>query len=1294
MVTCPNCQAESSSRFRVCGQCGTQLGVDRPPEEIRRIATVVTSDLKGSTALGEKLDPESLREVLTRYFDEMRVVYESHGGTIEKIIGDAIVAVFGLPTQRDDDALRAVQAAAESLRVLGVLNEQLEEKWGVRLIARTGVASGEVIVGELTAGSHVLTGETIRLATVMEQNAPALEVLLADSTYQLVASQVEAESFGPVFAKGSEQPLLAHRLLTVAATVDDGESQEASATSGRVCSVCGELNPTEHRFCGTCGSELTERVTFQESRKTVTIVFADPKPTTATGQPPSAEALRDVMTGYFDVMKGALEKHGGTVEKFIGDAVMAVFGLPVRHEDDAVRAIRAAAEMQAALPALNEHFRAQWDLELQNHIGVNTGPVIAGDGGLGQRLVTGDAVNTAARLEQAAGAAEIILGELTYRLARNQVEVQEIEPLLLKGKAEPVPAYRLVRVAERTVERVDGDTPFVGRAIELQQLVKDLDQAVATSTCRLISIIGDAGVGKTRLLREFTQGAAGRAQVFRGRCLAYGDGVTYWPILEIVRSAARIAEEDPPEVALAKIAQLAADPENEGEDAPEIAERVASAIGISASPFRGPELFWGIRRLVEAMARRSPLVLVVDDAHFAAPTFLELVDHLLEASQRAPILLVAVGRHELLETHRDWANAHLEGRLTLEPLTGDDSNDLLDRLLGGLDEGVRTRIVNAAEGNPLYVEQITSMLVERGALRKEDGRWLATDAAHEISVPPTVEALVAARLDILRPHERQVIEPASVIGLGFPLDALIQLVDGDARPTIPDCLGTLMAKQLVRPVTAGEFYRFGHAVIKDTTYGSLLKRTRAALHEAFVAWAEPVNRERGRETEFEEILGYHLEQAYRYRVELGAIDGHAREIGAHAAEKLANSGRRAMARGDRPAAASLFRRAVALLPDETTNRVELLPELANALIDLGAFEEATQAIAEALVSSERIGAVGLKARAVIAKIFLEVYSGESSRGAGQAIRDLEAAIHDLEAIGDDLGLGRAWIGISLVAGNAGQFERAARAALEAVPHAQRVGDVRRIGQAASNYAAIALFGPTPVPEVIERCEELYREAAGDRMAESVILGTVAVLYAMRGSFDEARSRYRRSREMLLELGPTVTAMSASTESSRVEMLAGDPAAAEQELRRDFGALEAIGEKYFRSTIASLLAEALYAQDRFAEAAEFALLAEKLADPDDSAVQILWRTTRAKLLARDGSPADAERLIDEAVERARGSESPTLIGGVLADQAEVLFLDDRREAGEASLREALQLFEGKGDLVSAERIRVRLAELAA
>ncbi|MEP7040625.1 MAG: adenylate/guanylate cyclase domain-containing protein, partial [Chloroflexota bacterium] len=616
MVTCPNCQAQSESRFRVCGQCGAQLTADRPLEEIRRVATVVTSDLKGSTALGEKLDPESLREVLTLYFDGMRAVFESHGGTIEKIIGDAIVAVFGLPTQHDDDALRAVQAAAESLRILAVLNEQLHQRWGVRLIVRTGVASGEVIVGDLSAGAHVLTGATIQRAGAMEQNAPPLEVLLADSTYQLVADHVEAESFGPVVAKWSDEPLIAHRLITVSGSVDEGLSGTESDAAGKLCSVCGELNPSEYRFCGACGTALTGRRTFQESRKTVTIVFADPKPRSTRGEPIQPEALRDVMSRYFQAMQRILERHGATVEKFIGDAVMAVFGLPSRHEDDALRGVRAAADMQAALPALNTAFEAEWGVTLGNHIGVNTGEVVAGDPSLGQRLVSGDTVNVAARLEQASGPGEVLLGDLTYRLVRGAATVEAVPPLTLKGKAEPVSAYRLTAVRERAegFER-RSDSPMIGRDAEMAELRGVIAEAIEVNGCRMVTVVGDAGLGKSRLIAEFTAEQIERATVVRGRCLPYGDGITFWPLREAVREAAAIEPNDAPDVGLRKLDQLVPDAE--------VAARLASAIGLSIEPYPVAEVVWAARRFLEGLGGVHPVILVVDDIQWASPTFLE-----------------------------------------------------------------------------------------------------------------------------------------------------------------------------------------------------------------------------------------------------------------------------------------------------------------------------------------------------------------------------------------------------------------------------------------------------------------------------------------------------------------------------------------------------------------------------------------------------------------------------------------------------------------------------------------------
>ncbi len=408
---CPSCGTEVGADQRFCGDCGSALSKGAATTFARTV-TIVTSDLQGSTALGERLDPESLREVMTTYIDEMRLVFERHGGTIEKIIGDAIVAVFGLPKSAEDDALRAVEAAAESLRAMASLNDHLEERWGVRLIVRTGVASGDVVVGEASAGQHVLTGPTVAIATAMEQNAPAQEVLLAESTFEAARDAIEVEPMAAVTPKGTTLSIPSYRLVSVVErTAPEGEPADLG---GRICRTCGTDNADEGQFCTTCGSHLSARQQHRETRKTVTVIFADPKPSSVDGGPLDPERLRDVMSRYFDGMQRALEGHGATVEKFIGDAVMAVFGLPIRHEDDALRAVRAAREMQEALASLNAAFEAEHGITLANHIGVNTGEVVAGDASLGQRLVTGDTVNVAARLEQAAGSREILLGPLTH----------------------------------------------------------------------------------------------------------------------------------------------------------------------------------------------------------------------------------------------------------------------------------------------------------------------------------------------------------------------------------------------------------------------------------------------------------------------------------------------------------------------------------------------------------------------------------------------------------------------------------------------------------------------------------------------------------------------------------------------------------------------------------------------------------------------------------------------------------------------------------------------------------------
>jgi len=962
--------------------CGALVLDDEAAGEVHREVTLVTSDLKGSTALGERLDPEALREVLNRYFDVMRAVFESHGGTIEKIIGDAIVAVFGLPFRHEDDPLRAVEAAAETQRALATLNVELELGWGVQLVNRTGISTGGVTFGRAEGGQHVLLGEPVAVSTVMEQNAPPQEVLISASTYTQVADVVEVEAIPPVNAKGSEETFGAYRLVLVHERAEEVEATVPEARPGmRICPSCGEQSPERMRLCVTCGASLSATVA-RESRRTVTIVFAMPKVHSLAGETPGPETMRSVMSQYFEGMRSALERHGGTVEKFIGDAVMAVFGLPVRHEDDAVRAIRAAADMQSALETLNPVFRAEWGVELSNHIGVNSGEVIAGDTSTAQRMVTGDAVNTAARLEQAAAGGEVVLGDLTYRLARDQIEVEFMPPLTLKGKAEPVPAYRLTRVStQATMERSHG-TPFVGREAEMARLSGALGDAIASRGARLITVVGDAGVGKSRLIREFATAASEQARLVRGRCLPYGDGITFWPLAEVVREAAGITSEDSPRVATRRIDRLL---ERSGaEDREAVVERVAAAINLTDAQFPVAELMWGGRRLLETLAAQRPLVMLVDDLHWAEPTFLDFLDHLLETIEGASVLVLGSARHEIAERHADWAAGHEPMLVTLAPLSESDAGRIVEELLGSLEGSVRARIAAAAEGNPLYVEQIVSMLVETGAIERGVEGWVARQGSHQLQIPPTVQALVASRLDALKAEERAVVDPASVIGLSFPMDAVAKLVEEPVRPRLGEDLDILVAKQLVRRVPEEDaMYRFGHQIIRDTAYGSLLKRSRSLLHERFVTWAERVNRERGRELEFEEILGYHLEQAYRYRVDLGVIDPHARTLAERAAEKLSAAGRRAFGRGDAPAAASLLRRAVDLLEPMDPRRLELVPDLSEAYLTMSHFAEARVELDAALEGASAAGDARAEARLQVARLLIDLFSGET---AGQVWR--------------------------------------------------------------------------------------------------------------------------------------------------------------------------------------------------------------------------------------------------------------------------------------------------------------------
>ena len=437
-----------------------------------------------------------------------------------------------------------------------------------------------------------------------------------------------------------QHPLIVEQVIRHRVERQPGRAQPRArliVTEVQICPNCGEENPPRFRLCGFCGTGLAPELPPQEVRKTVTIVFSDLKGSTSLGETLDSESLREVMNRYFDEMRAVLERHGGTIEKFIGDAVMAVFGLPKLHEDDALRAVRAAADMREALARVNDEFERVWGVRLTNRTGVNTGEVVAGDPTTGQRLVTGDAVNVAARLEQAAPANDVLVGDLTYRLVRDAVEVEDVEPLELKGKAERVPAYRLVSV----LDRAEGfarrqDAPLVGRERELAELQARYREAVDARACRLVTLLATPGVGKSRLSEEFLRSLAAEAVVIRGRCLSYGEGITFWPLAEAVRQAASIRGDDPPEDALAKLASLARDGD--------VVARLASALGLSTIGYGVEEIFWATRRLFEELGRRRPLVVLFDDIHWASPTFLDLLEHLLDTIEGAPVLVLCPAR--------------------------------------------------------------------------------------------------------------------------------------------------------------------------------------------------------------------------------------------------------------------------------------------------------------------------------------------------------------------------------------------------------------------------------------------------------------------------------------------------------------------------------------------------------------------------------------------------------------------------------------------------------------------------
>jgi class 3 adenylate cyclase len=1008
-----------------------------------------------------------------------------------------------------------------------------------------------------------------------------------------------------------------------------------------VCTSCGAENREGARFCDSCGAELVETAPVREVRKVVTVLFCDVTGSTALGERIDPESLRRVMSRYFETARAIVERHGGTVEKFIGDAVMAVFGVPAVHEDDALRAVRAADELRGGLDELNDELERSYGTRLELRMGVNTGEVVTGTE---ERLATGDAVNVAARLEQAAQPGEVLLGEETFRLVRAAVEAEPAPPVEAKGKAEPLAAQRLISVPAGAPTRRH-DAPMIGRERQRTLLEHAFANVVSERACHLFTVLGAAGVGKSRLAQEFLAGVED-AVVVRGRCLSYGEGISYWPVTEVVKQLVPNGTTGP----------------------------LAAILGDEPAPGSPEEIAWAFRKLLESRAADRPVVVVFDDVHWGEPTFLDLVEHVADLSRGAPILLLCMARPELLDVRAAWSGGKLNATtVSLEPLAPEETAHLIEALSDGIDDELRGRILEAAGGNPLFVEEMLAMAAEGGA---------------GIAVPPTIQALLAARLDQLDLGERSVLERGSVEGQVFHRGAVVAL--GPEESQIDGRLVTLVRKDLVRPEPAvlpdDDAYRFRHLLIRDTAYEALSKATRAELHERFATWLE----EHGAElVELDEIVGYHLEQAYRYRAELGPLDDAAGAIAKRAGARLLAGAERALERDDRSAAVGLLSRATELLPAEHPARRRAQLELAISLLDQGEFERAAVLRDEAEAASRAAGDRGMLAQSRLALVEQQIQIDPDATMA-DALAAAQEALAELEEVGDDegsvwalrlIGNFTAWLGKS------GEAQVYWRRALEQAERTRSrfVNDVR------GWMLLVAWWGPTTIEEALRLCDETMALTSSKRVeAQALIVRGAAT--AVQGRLDQGRQDVAAGRELLLDLGHRISWAGISAIEAEMELSAGDPERAYAAAAEGHDVLAASAETGYLTTVVGYQAQAALALGRDDEALRLADEARELAAVDDFEPRGRERFVRAQVLARRGDFTAADELIAAAAELVDPTDWLDLRIELALARAEVARLAGRFGEEREALARALSVAEAKGNVAVAERARTRLAAL--
>jgi class 3 adenylate cyclase/tetratricopeptide (TPR) repeat protein len=1042
-----------------------------------------------------------------------------------------------------------------------------------------------------------------------------------------------------------------------------------------------------------CGASLAPAPAPREQRKTVTIVFCDVMGSTALGERLDPEALRRVMSRYFDEMKTSIERHGGTVEKFIGDAVMAVFGIPLVHEDDALRAVRAASDMRVALELLNKELEREHGVTLAARIGVNTGEVVAGTAE--QTLVTGDTVNIAARLEQAAAPGEVLIGEATHWLVRDAVVVDAVEPLELKGKAETVPALRLVSVADTAAGRARRlDSPMIGRGRPLALLLQLFEGAAADRACHLFTVLGSAGVGKSRLVEEFVSRLEDRAALLRGRCLPYGDGITYFPVLEIVKEAAGLADFDAPNVVEAKVCAVLEDDEQQEV----VCSRVSQLLGVqeTGSP---EETHWAIRRFLEAQAREGPLVVVFDDIHWGEPAFLDLIEHVADWSKEVPLFLLCMARPDLLDLRPTWGGGKMNvTTVSLEPLSNEECERLIASLLGAADlpAVVAERITDAAEGNPLFVEEMLEMLIDDGRLERSNGSWVAVGEMEEVAVPPSISSLLDARLDRLGSDERAVIERASVVGKVFYGGAIQALFGNAAPPNLRELLMGLVRRELVRAerstLPGQEMFRFRHLLIRDAAYEGMPKELRAELHERFADWLEHIAGERIDEQQ--EILAYHLEQTVELRRQLGPVGEHEIEISRRAALHLRDSGDRARDRGDLRAATHLYGRAVDLLPVDDATYPDLLYELARATTETEQRKESVEIFRRARDLARERGDLRTDwlSRLSLSNTLMSV--DPHAVVTARFREEIQEALGIFESLGDERAQARAWVQLAETEWMPCRYGEAISCLTHARDIAGRAEDLRTFDEATTMIAVASYFGPTPAGETLDRTTEILADARLTPLARGVVTSLRGGCRAMLGELDQALADHEAADRIVRDFGLPVWHSVIYQIRGTTADVYGDLVAAEAAHRRAFEILDETGEQGYLSTTATKLAAPLAELGRVDEAERFVRIGREAAAEDDvasqSGVEAAWAMVLSATGDLDGAVVAARRSISVAADTDMYFE----LGELHLNLSRILAKTGQSGEAVEAAREALSFFVRKGVVPAVARAKAFLAELGA